>query len=268
MIYEPKGRAREYSPLALNIYNGCDHDCEYCYMKSLSQQAHMDKSELKANWQAQLEKSVKKFKNAGKQVLLSFSSDPYPPVEMESGATRTALQMLLENRIPVAVLTKSGKLAERDIDIFKRFGKSFKFGATLTFCEEQDVKKYERGAASYADRIDMLQTLNKQGVETWASLEPVIDVKQTLQIIKDTHGFIDHYKVGKINHFKFGQGINWSYFLASAVELLESLDKMYYIKEDLAKFYNSEVELLIGKLRPQSLDMDFLNVKPFSNSML
>ena len=31
LIYEPKGKAREYSPLALNVYSGgCDHACRYC----------------------------------------------------------------------------------------------------------------------------------------------------------------------------------------------------------------------------------------------
>ena len=31
VIYEPKGRAREYSPLACNLYMGCTHGCKYCY---------------------------------------------------------------------------------------------------------------------------------------------------------------------------------------------------------------------------------------------
>lgn len=26
-IYEPKGKAREYSPLVLNYYKGCSHEC-------------------------------------------------------------------------------------------------------------------------------------------------------------------------------------------------------------------------------------------------
>jgi len=30
-IYEPKGRAKEYSNLALNIYNGCSFKCNYCF---------------------------------------------------------------------------------------------------------------------------------------------------------------------------------------------------------------------------------------------
>ena len=31
MIYTPAGKAREYSPKALNIYLTCTHHCEYCY---------------------------------------------------------------------------------------------------------------------------------------------------------------------------------------------------------------------------------------------
>jgi hypothetical protein len=31
IIYEPKGPAREYAALALNLYNGCTHGCIYCY---------------------------------------------------------------------------------------------------------------------------------------------------------------------------------------------------------------------------------------------
>ena len=30
-IYEPKGAAREYGELALNIYTGCPHECFYCF---------------------------------------------------------------------------------------------------------------------------------------------------------------------------------------------------------------------------------------------
>ena len=31
-IYEPKGAAKEYGDLALNIYTGCPHRCFYCYV--------------------------------------------------------------------------------------------------------------------------------------------------------------------------------------------------------------------------------------------
>ena len=36
IIYEPAGKAREYSPLALNVYLGCSHKCEYCYANAMA----------------------------------------------------------------------------------------------------------------------------------------------------------------------------------------------------------------------------------------
>ena len=30
LIYEPTGRAREYAPLALDLYSGCTHGCLHC----------------------------------------------------------------------------------------------------------------------------------------------------------------------------------------------------------------------------------------------
>ena len=30
-IYEPKGKAKEYGDLAINIYTGCPHRCYYCF---------------------------------------------------------------------------------------------------------------------------------------------------------------------------------------------------------------------------------------------
>ena len=31
IIYEPRGKAREYAELAVNLYKGCSHACVYCY---------------------------------------------------------------------------------------------------------------------------------------------------------------------------------------------------------------------------------------------
>ena len=43
LIYTPSGKAREYSPLALNIYNGCDHGCTYCYTCLIKRSADTNK---------------------------------------------------------------------------------------------------------------------------------------------------------------------------------------------------------------------------------
>ena len=39
-IYAPRGKAKEYSDLAINIYTGCPHRCFYCFAPSV---LHRDK---------------------------------------------------------------------------------------------------------------------------------------------------------------------------------------------------------------------------------
>ena len=31
VIYQPKGKALEFAPLAFNPYKGCSHSCLYCF---------------------------------------------------------------------------------------------------------------------------------------------------------------------------------------------------------------------------------------------
>jgi len=233
-IYEPNGKAREYSPLALNIYNGCDHNCEYCYCRTMPFIKFSDKPEAKKGILEQLEKDAHKFSN-GKQVLLCFTSDPYCNEDVKTGLTRKVLEILLKNNVNTAILSKGGKRCLRDLDLFRKF-KKIKVGATLTFLNNDQSFKYEPNAALPLDRIDTLKKLHENNITTFASLEPVLDPKQTLEIISKTYEFIDIYKVGKMNYHPIAKNIDWKEFGDQAIDLLNSYKKRYYIKEDLRKF--------------------------------
>ncbi len=68
--------------------------------------------------------------------------------------------------------------------------------------------------------------LKKMGIQTWASLEPVIDPEQSLEIILQTHEFVDLFKVGgKLNYHPRAREVNWEKFANSAVDLLKTLGK-------------------------------------------
>ena len=41
-IYEPKGKAKEYADLALNIYEGCSHGCKYCSVPLILKKNRVD----------------------------------------------------------------------------------------------------------------------------------------------------------------------------------------------------------------------------------
>ena len=73
------------------------------------------------------------------------------------------------------------------------------------------------------------------GIQTWASLEPVIDPEQTFEIIRQTREFVGFYKVGKLNYHPHAKTIDWHKFGHKARELLDSLGCKYMLKKDLKK---------------------------------
>lgn len=237
LIYEPRGKAAEYSPLAMNIYKGCSHGCVYCYAPSATyKQRDVFHSNVQPrnNFFQELGKDVVKFRGDKRPILLCFTTDPYQPIEETAKLTRISIKRLIENGNAVKVLTKGGTRAVRDFDIMKTG--NCDFGATLTFMDEKRSIEWEPGAASPADRINALRLAKESGIKTWVSLEPVIDPEQVYEIINATYEFVDLYKVGKINYHPLSKAIDWHKFRVNIESLLTSMNKNYYIKEDLRKF--------------------------------
>jgi DNA repair photolyase len=236
IIYEPAGRAREYSALAANLYSGCEHGCVYCYAPSALRR---DKEQFHAhpcprkNVLAQLEKDCIKLKGTNPPpVLFSFTTDPYQPIECEYGITRCGIKLLHQYGLNVEILTKGGMRAARDFDLLND---GDAFATTLTFINNADSLKWEPKAALPADRIRAMQLAHEKGIQVWASLEPVIDPEQTLKLIMLTHNFVDLFKVGKLNYHPRAREIDWHNFGWQAKKLLEELKCAYYLKDDLRK---------------------------------
>ena len=239
IIYEPTGKAREYSPLAANFYDGCDHGCKYCYAPGIRRKErneYRDNVRPRSNIVNLFEKDAIKIKGNKKQILFNFMGDPYCARNNLDMITRSCLEVSLENRLPIAILTKGGMRCIQDLELFKKFGRHIKVGASLTFYDEGKSLEWECGAATPKERIKALKIIHEKGIKTWASFEPVIDPIESIKIMEESIPFVDEYKVGKINNFGgLDKKIDWTLFLSNAVDLLRSSKKPFYIKNDLAE---------------------------------
>ena len=236
MIYEPRGRAREYAPLAANLYSGCSHGCKYCYAPAATfKQKDNFHSVVKPRKRAleELEQDAAKLGHSGKRVLLSFTTDPYQPLDEKLGLTRRAIQILHRHGLKVEILTKGGTRAARDFDLL---GSGDAFASTLTFLDCDMSREWEPNAADPDDRIAAIREAHARGIPTWVSLEPVIDPRQSLEIIIKTHPYVNLFKVGTLNHHHLTKTIDWRTFGRRAKALLEKLGKDYYIKDDLRAY--------------------------------
>lgn len=266
-IYKPTGRAEEYSPLALNYFSGCTHDCKYCYVDRIEQKSHKHTSRSVCNPPDsdgfdELELSARQLQGCDKQILLSFTGDPY--CDMPSQHTRRVLEILNKYEHKVSILTKGGSRVLRDLDLFKKFVSNDLFstdtprisvGATLTFDNPADSLFWETGAAIPADRIESLRILSAVGIRTWVSFEPVINPEQTLNLLNQIAGIVHHVRIGKINNFENrDKHIDWNQFIKQAVAICNSNNLPFYIKNDLAK-HNKDTLLTNEQRNPNHLNL-------------
>jgi DNA repair photolyase len=233
-IYEPAGRAREYSPLALNLYKGCAHNCTYCYARKMAKTYGTPESifrtpQKRTGLLTALDKKAASMVVDRREINLCFMCDPYS-TPAGGDITRESLLILEKQKMNVTILTKAGTAACRDFDILAR--NNWKFGSTIT-CFGELRKKREPGAAGMADRIEAITRAKKAGIFTWVSIEPVFDVDQALEIIQwGKSGFVDLFKIGKINyHPEIEKGINWPKFVSDARAALGNIP--YIFKKDL-----------------------------------
>jgi len=261
LIYEPKGKAREYSPLALNVYSGgCDHRCEYCYCSGVMRGAWGDKPRPR-----NLAALDKEAAAASRQILLCFMSDPYCAAEQSHRKTREALQTLRKHGCSVAILTKGGRRCLDDLDLFEGWPDGrIKVGATLTFNSSALSREWEPGAADPGERVETLKALKNAGIKTWASIEPVIIASESLAIIEASLPYVDAYKVGKWNHDARASGTDWAAFGLAAVEMIRAAGKGLYVKNDLLPFFPP------GYLTEKESDMSALELpqRPSPSNLL
>lgn len=229
LLYTPSGRAGEYADhgYAANLY---------CYSPGALRMTREDfhsRVVPAPDVLERLERDMMRVGQLSEPVFLCFSCDPYC-IGADTNITREAIKIILSHGNTVNILTKGGTNAIRDFDLLK--GTSSKVGATLTFASVQLSHEWEPNAQPPCGRLYMLSEAKDMGIETWASIEPVIIPEESLRIMEAAMPYVDTFKIGKWNHDKRTAAIDWGQFLEDAVALCEQYGKAYVIKQDLLKF--------------------------------
>jgi len=182
------------------------------------------------------EKDAVKLRGDKRRILFSFLSDPYQPLEREVRLTQQALSIVHKYKLKSQILTKGCvDLIQEDMGLMKK--SDTHLGITLCFSDDEMRKEWEPNASSVNGRMNVLKKAHKAGIFTWISLEPVIDPKQALAVIKTAHKYVRFWKVGKLNHMKEDESkVNWTKFLIDVEDILKKYNAKYYIKNDLRTY--------------------------------
>jgi DNA repair photolyase len=168
--------------LSINPYRGCEHGCIYCYARpnhgyvglspgldfetrlfAKTNAADLFRSELARNdYQCE-------------PIHIGGVTDPYQPIERHYRITRQLLEIALERRQPVTLITK-GSLVERDIDLLAELArlKLTTVFMTVTTLDSDLARRLEPRASAPWRRLESLRRLTSAGIPVGVSVGPVI----------------------------------------------------------------------------------------------
>ena len=235
-IYQPQGAAEEYAKYACNFHKGCSNSCSYCFNKRWNwgdvpklKACFKDEKHALEVFEKELRAILPELQKHG--LLFSFTTDPL--LAECSDLTWEATMKALENDVPVKILTKIvGIWVYQIIENMHPSWKSLiAFGFTLT-----GFDSIEPNASPNAERIKAMRKLHEAGFKTWASIEPVIDIESSSQMIRATKDFCDLYKIGLQSGKKYDKDDLLDFFSdVRAISYLKPLSKIYFKDSLLAQ---------------------------------
>jgi len=167
---------------SINPYRGCEHGCVYCYARPthayLGLSPGLDfetRLVAKANAVDALRAELARPGYRPRSVTLGAATDAYQPIERDWKLTRGLLQLLLETRHPVVVITKSA-LVERDLDLLVALARQGLAAVyiSLTTLDPDMARTLEPRASAPWRRVQAMKTLAQAGVPVGVSVAPVI----------------------------------------------------------------------------------------------
>ena len=102
-------------PTRLDTYScGCQHDCAYCYAKSILDFRNLwDARRPKVADPSEIAKAVDQLR-PGEVVRLGGMTDCLMPLERFAGVTKATIQLLNARKVPYLIVTKSDLIADDD----------------------------------------------------------------------------------------------------------------------------------------------------------
>jgi DNA repair photolyase len=228
---------------SMNPYQGCEHGCAYCYARPTHEywgySAGLDFERViivKRNAPELLRKTLMSRKWVPEPIMLSGNTDCYQPIEHREGITRRLLEVLLEFKQPVGLITKNA-LVLRDLDILGELAKQdlVSVAISLTTLDEELRRVLEPRTSTGAQRVRAIRELSEAGVPTMAMIAPIIpslnepEIPQLLEAAADAGARAASYTIVRTNGAVKEVFDNWvrTHFPDRAAKIIAQISAMH-----------------------------------------
>jgi DNA repair photolyase len=165
-----------------NPYRGCTTACQYCYARPTHEYLDLGagtdfdtKIVVKRDAPELLRAAFDKPSWQGELVMFSGVTDCYQPIESKLELTKRCLEVCLEYKNPVALISKHA-LIERDVDLLVELSREAgcHVSVSLTWVDEKLARTIEPWAPSPERRLKVIETLAKAGIEVGVMCAPIM----------------------------------------------------------------------------------------------
>jgi DNA repair photolyase len=167
---------------SINPYRGCEHGCIYCFARPnheyLGFSAGLDfetKILVKERAPELLRRELMLPSWTPQVLAISGVTDAFQPIERRLKLTRRCLEVLVEFRNPVVIITKN-ELVTRDIDLLSELAR---YNAALVFVSVTSLhgelaRELEPRASQPQKRLAAIEALASAGIPVGVLVAPVI----------------------------------------------------------------------------------------------
>ncbi len=168
--------------VAANPYRGCEHGCVYCYARPthsyLGYSPGLDfetRLVAKANAVQALRAELSRPGYKPSPINIGSATDAYQPIERDWRLTRGMLELMLETRHPVTIVTKNALVA-RDLDLLASLAQQnlVVVYISITTLDAGMARTLEPRAAAPWRRLEAVRSLTDAGVPVGVLVAPVI----------------------------------------------------------------------------------------------
>jgi DNA repair photolyase len=177
---------------SVNPYRGCSHACAYCFARPSHEYLDLGagtdfdtKIVVKRDAPALLREAFDKPSWRGERVMFSGVTDCYQSAEAELQLTRRCLEICLEYRNPVSVITKSA-LIERDAELLAELAREAgcHVAVSLTWVDAELARAMEPWVPSPERRLKVIERLVAAGVPVGVMCGPIIPGLNDDQLVR------------------------------------------------------------------------------------
>lgn len=167
---------------SINAYRGCEHGCVYCYARPTHEYLGFSlgldfetKIMVKLEAPQLLRRELSRRSWTPQPVAMSGVTDIYQPAERHFRLTRALLEVMLDFRNPVTLITKNA-LILRDLDLLTELARRdlVSVALSITTLDENLRRRMEPRTSTAARRLEAVRRLSDAGVPVGVMMGPVI----------------------------------------------------------------------------------------------